>query len=141
MIHAIFRGIVGAMAMTGVRQLASEAHVIREDPPARVARKQAKGLLRSVPHRRRGAVVELIHWGMGAVFGLVFGLLPERIRMQPWMGPVFGFLVWLGFETVAAPALGLKQRRWPHGAERIVFVIDHLLFGLILTEMRARPRE
>jgi hypothetical protein len=140
-IHSIFRGIVGAMAMTAVRQLASEARVIREDPPARMARKQAKGALRSVPRRKRGAVVELIHWAMGAVFGLVFGLLPERIRMRPWAGPAFGFLVWLGFDTVVAPALGLKQRRWPHGAERTIFLVDHLLFGLILTETRSRPRE
>jgi hypothetical protein len=141
MIHAMFRGIVGAMAMTGVRKLASEAGVIREDPPARMARKQAQGLLRTVPRRRRGAVVEAIHWAMGAVFGLVFGLLPEAIRMQAWAGPAYGFLVWLGFETTASPALGLKQRRWPDGAERAVFVVDHLLFGLILTEMRSRPRE
>ena len=78
MIHAAFRGIVAAMAMTGVRTLAQHLGVVREDPPARVARKQAKGLLRSVPRRRRDAVVEGIHWGMGAVFGLVFGMLPDR---------------------------------------------------------------
>jgi hypothetical protein len=141
MIHAAFRGIVAAMAMTGVRTLAQHLGVIREDPPARVARKQAKGLLRSVPRRRRGVVVELIHWAMGAMFGLVFGLLPERIRMKPWAGPAFGFLVWLGFDTIVAPSLGLKQRRWPHGKERAVFMVDHLLFGLVLSEMRSRPRE
>jgi hypothetical protein len=141
MIHAMFRGIIGAMAMTGVRQFASQAQLIRDDPPARMARKQAGGLLRQVPRRRRGAVVELIHWAMGAVFGLLFGLLPQSVRMRAWAGPAFGFLVWLGFETMAAPALGLKQRRWPHGAERIVFVADHLLFGLVLNELRERPRE
>jgi hypothetical protein len=141
MIHAALRGSVAAMAMTGVRTLAQHLGVIREDPPARVARKQAKGLLRSVPRRRRGAVVELIHWSMGAAFGLVFGLLPEPIRMKAWAGPAYGFLVWLGFDTAVAPALGLKQRRWPHGKERAVFVVDHLLFGLVLSEMRARPRE
>jgi len=141
MIHSMYRGIVGAMAMTGVRQLASQARVIREDPPARMARKQAKGLLRTVPRRKRGAVIELIHWAMGAVFGLGFGLLPESIRMKAWAGPAYGFLVWLGFEAVIAPAAGLKQRRWPHGVERAVFLVDHLLFGLVLTEMRSRPRE
>ena len=141
MIHAAFRGIVAAMAMTGVRTLAQHLGVVREDPPARVARKQAKGLLRSVPRRHRGAVVEGIHWGMGAAFGLVFGMLPDSIRLKPWSGPLYGFLVWVGFDTVAAPALGLKQRRWPHGQERTVFMVDHLLFGLILSELRARPRE
>jgi hypothetical protein len=141
MIHAAFRGIVAALAMTGVRMFATEAGLIREDPPARLARKQGKGLLKGVPRRRRGAAVELIHWAMGGVFGLVFGLLPEPIRMKAWAGPVYGFLVWLGFETAVAPAFGLKERRWPRGKERAVFVVDHLLFGLVLTEMRSRPRE
>jgi uncharacterized membrane protein YagU involved in acid resistance len=141
MIHAAFRGIVAAMAMTGVRMFARQAGIIRDDPPARLARKQARGLLRTVPRKRRGAVVELIHWGTGAVFGLTFGLLPESIRMKAWAGPAFGFLVWLGFDTTAAPALGLKERRWPHGRERAVFILDHLLFGLVLSELRARPRD
>jgi hypothetical protein len=140
-IHAAFRGVVAAMAMVGVRKFAEQLGIIHEDPPARVARKQAKGLLRRVPRRRRGAVVELVHWAMGGAFGLVFGLLPEAIRLRAWAGPAYGFLVWLGFDTVAAPALGLKQRRWPGGKERAVFVVDHVLFGLVLSEMRSRPRE
>jgi Family of unknown function (DUF6789) len=137
----MFRGVVGAMAMSGIRLFAQHLGLIREDPPARVARKQAKGLMRRVPRRRRGAVVEAIHWAMGGALGLVFGLLPERVRMQPWSGPVYGFLTWLGFDAVVAPALGLKQRRWPHGHERAVFLVDHLLFGLVLNEMRERPQE
>jgi hypothetical protein len=141
MIHATFRGIVAAMAMTGLRMFAMHAGIVREDPPARLARKQAKGLLRSVPRRRRGAMVELIHWAVGGAFGAAFGLLPERVRLKSWSGPAYGFLVWVGFDAVAAPALGLKERRWPHGQERAVFIVDHLLFGLILSELRARPRE
>jgi hypothetical protein len=140
-IHATFRGIVAAMAMTGIRVFAQHLGLIREDPPARLTRKKAKGLLRSVPRRRRGAVVELVHWATGAMFGLIFGLLPERIRLKPWAGPLYGVLVWMGFDAVLAPAAGLKQSRWPHGAERAVFLADHVLFGLILSEMRARPRE
>jgi hypothetical protein len=141
MIHALFRGIIGAMAMTGLRMFASYAGFTREDPPARLARKQAKGLLRAVPRRRRDAVIELIHWAVGGLIGALYGLLPESLRRKAWSGPVVGFLVWVGFETVLSPALGLKQQRWPHGKERAVFVVDHLLFGLVLSEMRSRPRE
>jgi hypothetical protein len=141
MMHSLFRGIVGAMAMSGLRMFAMHAGVVREDPPARLARKQAKGLLRSVPRRRRGAVVELIHWAVGGLLGLMFGLLPERIRLKPWAGPAYGVLAWLGFDAVIAPAAGLKERRWPHGKERTVFIVDHVLFGLVLSELRARPRE
>jgi len=141
MIHSAFRGIIGALAMSGVRIFAQQLGLVGEDPPERLTRKKAKGLLRRVPRRRRGAVVELVHWATGAMFGLIFGLLPERVRLKPWAGPLYGFLVWLGFDTVAAPLLGLKQRRWPQGAERAVFLADHLLFGLVLSELRARPRE
>ena len=141
MIHATFRGIIGAMAMTGLRMFAMHAGFVREDPPARLARKQARGLLKSVPRRRRGAVVELIHWGVGAQLGLLFGLLPESLRRKPWSGPAFGLVAWLGFDAVVAPAAGLKERRWPHGKERAMFIVDHLLFGLVLSELRSRPRE
>jgi len=140
-IHAKFRGVVGAMAMTGVRVFARHAGLIREDPPRRLARKQARGLLKLVPRTRRRMVVELVHWWMGGVFGVVFGLLPERILQKRWSGPVYGAMVWTGFDAVVAPALGLTDRGWPKGRERAVFVADHMLFGLVLSEMRSRPRE
>jgi hypothetical protein len=140
-VHAKFRGIVGAMAMTGVRVFAVNAGLIREDPPSRLTRKKARGLLRSVPRKRRRVVVELVHWAMGGVFGIVFALLPEGIRRKRWSGPVYGVLVWMGFDAVLAPALGLTERNWPKGRERAVFVADHVLFGLVLSEQQARPEE
>jgi uncharacterized membrane protein YagU involved in acid resistance len=141
MIHSVFRGIVGAMAMTGMRVFAIHAGLIREDPPSRLTRKQARGLVKKVPRRRRRVVVELVHWAMGAVLGLIFGLLPERIRLKLWAGPLYGVVAWAGFDAVVAPALGLTDRDWPKGRERTVFVVDHLLFGLVLSELRSRPRE
>jgi hypothetical protein len=141
MIHALFRGVVGAMAMTGVRMFASHAGLIREDPPSRLARKRARGVLRKIPRRRRRTVVELVHWAMGATFGAAFGLLPERIRLKAWSGPLYGLLMWMGFDTLVAPVLGLTERNWPKGRERAVFIADHVLYGLVLSELRARPRE
>jgi hypothetical protein len=140
-IHAKFRGIIGAMAMTGLRVFASHAGLIGEDPPSRLTRKQARGLLRSVPRRRRRTVVELAHWAMGGLFGIGFGLLPDDVRRRRWGGPLYGLLAWIGFDAVVAPALGLTERGWPKGRERAVFVADHLLFGLVLSELRSRPRE
>jgi hypothetical protein len=140
-IHAKFRGIVGAMAMTGLRVFALHAGIIREDPPSRLTRKQARGLLKLVPRKRRRVVVELVHWAMGGLFGIVFALLPLGFRRHRWSGPVYGVLVWLGFDAGLAPALGLTERDWPKGRERTVFVADHVLFGLVLSEQRARPPE
>ena len=133
-IHAKLRGVIGAMAMTGVRVFAVHAGLIREDPPSRLVRKKKKG-------RQNRWVVELVHWSMGGVFGIVYGLLPDEVRRRAWSGPVFGLLVWLGFDAVIAPALGLTERDWPKGRERAVFVADHLLFGFVLNEMRSQPRE
>jgi uncharacterized membrane protein YagU involved in acid resistance len=132
-IHAKLRGVIGAMAMTGVRVFAVHAGLIREDPPSRMVRKR-RG-------RRPRWVVELVHWSMGGLFGIGYGLLPEGVRRRVWSGPLYGLLVWLGFDSLVAPALGLKERDWPKGRERAVFVADHLLFGFVLGEMRERPRE
>jgi hypothetical protein len=132
-VHALFRGVVGAMAMSGMRLFAAHAGLIREDPPGRLVRKKKRG-------RRPRWLVELVHWGMGAAFGAVFGLLPDAVRRRPWSGPVYGVLVWIGFDAVAAPLLGL-ERNWPKGRERAVFVADHVLYGLVLNELRERPRE
>jgi hypothetical protein len=131
-VHAKLRGVIGAMAMTGLRVFATHAGLIREDPPARLVRKR-RG-------RRPRWIVELVHWAMGGMLGILYGLLPEPLRRRPWLGPVYGLLAWLGFDAVVSPALGL-ERNWPKGRERAVFVVDHLLFGFVLNEMRERPRE
>jgi uncharacterized membrane protein YagU involved in acid resistance len=131
-IHAKLRGVIGAMAMTGVRVFAVHAGLIREDPPSRLVRKR-KG-------RHPRWLVELVHWSMGGLLGIGYRLLPDGFRRRAWSGPVYGLLAWLGFDAVLAPALGL-ERNWPKGRERAVFIADHLLYGFVLSEMRERPRE
>ena len=78
-VHAKLRGVIGAMAMTGVRVFAQHAGLIREDPPSRLTRKKTG--------RKNRTVVELVHWAMGGVFGIGYGLLPERLRQRAWSGP------------------------------------------------------
>ena len=133
-IHAKLRGVIGAMAMTGVRVFAVHAGP-HPRGPAVAAGAQA----------RRGArarwKVELVHWAMGGALRDRLRAAARDIRRRAWSGPVYGLLVWLGFDAVVAPALGLTERDWPKGRERAVFVADHLLFGFVLNEMRERPRE
>jgi len=45
MIHSAFRGIIGALAMSGVRIFAQQLGLVGDDPPERLARKKAKGLI------------------------------------------------------------------------------------------------
>jgi hypothetical protein len=139
-VHASLRGAIAAMAMTGMRAFTVDIGIVDEDPPRAILRQRARGLIRRVPRRRRGAVIEVAHWGYGAAGGAVFGALPERVRREAWAGPAYGLVVWLGFEAGLAPALGLRQARQRRLAERAALAADHLLYGLVLSEIRRRPQ-
>jgi hypothetical protein len=139
--HAAFRGAVGAMAMTGMRMCTVDLGIVDETPPQAIFKQKAKGLLALVPRKRRRAAVELAHWSYGAAGGFAFGLLPAGVRRQPWAGPIYGLLTWVGFEAGLAPVLGLAQARQLRLVERAALAGDHLLYGLVLSEGRRQPQE
>ena len=139
--HAGLRGVIAAMAMTGMRALTQSLGLVEQTPPQAIIRQRARFLLWSVPRRRRRAAMELTHWGYGAVGGLLYGALPDAARRRPWSGPIYGLVVWLGFELGLAPLLGLKQARQLRPVERAALAADHLLYGLVLSETHSRPRE
>jgi hypothetical protein len=139
--HAALRGVVGAMAMTGMRMVTVDLGLVRETPPDAIARKRARGLLRRVPRGNRRAAIELVHWSYGAAGGVAFGALPVGLRRHAWAGPAFGLLSWVGFEAGIAPLLGLPHAKKPRAVERLAIAGDHLLYGLVLSEIRARPQE
>ena len=138
--HATLRGAIAAMAMTGMRAFTGDLGIVEQSPPQAIFRQRARGLIRRVPRGRRRAAIELAHWGYGAAGGTGFALLPEAVRRRAWAGPAYGFAVWVGFEAVLAPALGLMQAQRLRLVERAALAADHLLYGLVLSEMRARPQ-
>jgi hypothetical protein len=139
--HASLRGAIAAAAMTGMRAFTVDLGLVDQTPPQAIARQRAQGLLRRVPRGRRRAAIELAHWAYGAGGGAAFALLPDGIRRRPWAGPAYGLLVWVGFELCLAPVLGLKQATKQRPVERTALAADHLLYGLVLSEIRARPQE
>jgi uncharacterized membrane protein YagU involved in acid resistance len=139
-VHAGVRGAIAATAMTGMRTLTGDLGLVKQSPPQAIIRQRAANLLRRVPRRRRGSAIELAHWGYGAVGGVAFALLPESLRRQPWAGSIYGLVLWLGFEAVLAPALGLKQAGKARPVERAALAADHLLYGVVLSEFRRRPQ-
>jgi hypothetical protein len=139
--HAGLRGAIAAAAMTGMRAFTIDVGLVDQTPPQAIAKQRAKGLLRRVPRGKRRAAIELAHWGYGAVGGAAYAMLPDGIRRQPWAGPAYGLLVWVGFELCLAPVLGLKQAKKQRPVERAALAADHLLYGLVLSEIRARPQE
>jgi hypothetical protein len=140
-VHAALRGAIAAMAMTGMRAFTTSLGIVEESPPQAIVRQRARLLIRRVPRRRRRATVELLHWAYGAVGGALFGMLPAALRRRAWAGPVYGLLTWAGFEMALAPAFGLTQASKLRAAERAALAIDHLLYGLVLSEMRRQPRD
>ena len=134
--HGTLRGVVAAMAMTGMRAFTVSVGLVDEAPPRAILRQKSRGLFQVAGKRKRRALQELMHWGYGAAGGAGFAALPERVRKQPWFGPVYGVGVWLGFEAVQAPLLGLKQAKELRPLERVTLAADHLLYGFVLSETR-----
>jgi hypothetical protein len=126
------RGVLGAMAMTGVRQLTADLGLVRSTPPEMLA-KHARGL-RRIPKTRRTAVVVLLHWTVGASGGIGYALLPESVRRARWSGPVWGVAIWAVFDAAIGPLLGVKKGDWPNARERAALIGDHVLYGLVLSE-------
>ena len=139
--HAMLRGVIAAMAMTGMRAFTVSLGLVEEPPPKAIIRKRARGLLRLVPRKRRRAAIEVIHWAYGAGGGAMYGALPDNVRRRAWSGPAFGLLTWLGFELGIAPVLGLQHAKERRLDERAALAVDHALYGLVLSETHARPRE
>lgn len=139
--HAAMRGVIAAMAMTGMRSLTVSLGLVKETPPRAIVRQTSKGLFRVVPKGLRRAGVELMHWFYGAAGGAVFAVLPREVRLKRWAGPVYGLVLWLGFELVQAPLMGLDQAKKARPVERAALAADHLLYGLVLSETHGRPRE
>ena len=126
--HGALRGTIAAMAMTGMRAFTIDFGIVEEPPPQAIVRQRARGLIRRV------------HWIYGAAGGAAFGAIPGPVRLKPWAGPVYGLGLWLGFEAVLAPGLGLSQATRLRAHERVALAADHLLYGLVLAETRRRPQ-
>lgn len=126
------RGSLGAMAMTGMRAFTVGAGLVEEAPPRAIFRQKSKGFFHLVPKRKRRAAIEVTHWAVGAAGGALFAGVPEDVRRRRWAGPLFGLVVWFGFEAVLAPALGLSQAKKVRPLERLALAADHALYGFVL---------
>lgn len=125
------RGLVGAMAMTGVRTVTAAVGPREQSPPEAIV-DQRLPVLRRVPERHQRAFTELLHWTYGTMTGAAYGMLPRRVRAHPASGPVYGLVAWLGFEVGMAPTLGVRHVHEHGVAWRAGMVLDHLLYGVIV---------
>jgi hypothetical protein len=123
------------MAMTGMRAVTVNTGLVQQAPPQAIFRQKIRWPGWSAQKRRRQRVIEeLAHWSYGGGGGAVFAVLPESVRLQPWAGPLYGLLIWLGFEAGLAPLIGLSQARQPRLLDRAALAADHVLYGYVLSE-------
>ncbi len=131
LLRAGARGLFGAMAMTGMRTLTGNVGLVHETLPEAIVMKHAPEPVRRLAVEHRVALTEAAHWSYGAVAGLGYSFLPNRVRANPWCGPAYGLLIWLAFEAVIAPLLGVRPAR-RRLIGRLVIALDHVLYGVIV---------
>ena len=133
MTGALARGVVGAMAQTGMRRVTTGLGLVRRPPPERIALEGVPSLLRRVPADHRDEAIELAHWAFGALAGALYAALPGGLRRRGWAGPAYGLAVWAFFETVLGPALlGLERAKNRPSSERLALAGDHALYGAVV---------
>jgi hypothetical protein len=128
--HAALRGAIASMAMTGMRVVTVSLGLVDQAPPQQLAG-ESRGT--------RRALVELAHWGFGALAAAGFGALPSAWRSRPWTGPVYGLVIWTGFEATAS-LLGLPHAEDAGVTQRLAIAADHVLYGFVLDETRRAPQ-
>ncbi|TDC58285.1 hypothetical protein E1281_01925 [Actinomadura sp. KC345] len=130
-VRAGARGLVAAMAMTGVRTVTAAVGPHEETPPEAFV-KEHLPFLGKLPPRHQEALTELFHWTYGAAGGVAYGLLPRGIRGSTLSGPLYGLAIWLGFEAGIAPMLGVRHVH-EHGFQwRAAVALDHVLYGVVV---------
>ena len=141
MIRAGVRGLVAAMAMTGMRRVTANTKLVDKPPPAAIIDQHAPQPAQQMRSERRAALTELAHWAYGTAGGSVFGLLPARLRAHPAAGPIYGLVLWLGFEVGIAPLLGESHVRHAPLLGRLLLAADHLLYGVMVAGQLAPEPE
>ncbi|MGW5481546.1 hypothetical protein [Streptomyces sp. NPDC004008] len=126
------RGLVAAMAMSGIRTVTSGFAPEEQTPPEAIVEKHAPAAFGRLEEHHRQAVTELFHWAYGAGGGMVFGLLPERVRRFPGAGGAYGVAIWLGFEMGVGPMLGIERVKHREVLWRMVIALDHVMYGVVV---------
>ena len=128
------RGVIAAMAMTGMRRVSTGLGLLEQTPPDAIAEQEPtmSGLLDRIPPDYRDEAIELAHWAYGALGGAAFGLLAPRGIRTRWAGPLYGLAVWGLFETGLVPLLGLEHAKERKVVSRVLTAADHLLYGTVV---------
>jgi hypothetical protein len=131
-VRASVRGLIAAMAMSGMREFTANAGLLEKSPPEAIVERHAPEKVKRLTAEHRSAIIELAHWCYGAAGGAAFGVLPRRLRSDPRIGPVYGLFVWLVFELGVGPLLGVQYREQKRLTHRAMLALDHVMYGVVV---------
>ena len=120
------------MAMTGMRRVTTDLGLVQQPPPERIATEGVPGLFARLDPEHRETAIELCHWGVGAVGGIGFVIVPAALRRRRWAGPAYGLAILGVFEAAIAPRLGIVANKQRTVSERLALAGDHILYGIVL---------
>ena len=140
-VRATVRGLIAAMAMSGMREFTANAGLLEKSPPEAIVERHAPEKIQRLAAEHRAAVIELAHWCYGAVGGAAFGLLPSRLRADPRIGPLYGLFIWLAFELGIGPLLGVQYQEQKRLTHRAMLAIDHVMYGIVVAGRLAPASE
>jgi len=144
-------GLTGTAVMTGWQELSarlqssdgSSSSSEQEQPqteeerweqapaPAKVARRIASGVFgRELPAERIDLVTNVMHWGYGTGWGVVFGLVHESLGRRPLRhGLGFGTFVWAMSNAELVP-MGIYAPPWTYQPQELAQDLSyHLAYG------------
>lgn len=105
-----------------------------EDPRGELAEKVASGVFETdISQETRETASQAIHWGYGALWGMIFGIVHSSLRIPLLLhGTIFGGLVGAVASTLV-PAMGLapSPKEQPKKLSAMQLV-THLIFGWVV---------
>ncbi len=137
MLAGLGAGLVAAMAMNGFQRWiwAPSPTGSREEPATVAAARRVAAFVtvESLPPDRAEIAGGLMHYGLGAVLGVGYGLAAEyRPRVTRGLGLPFGTVVAIVLDEAAVPALGLARPFWRYPAGTHLYsLVSHLVFGAV----------
>lgn len=130
-------GIIGALAMTGIRTLLVETGMVSEPLPHKVERRLAMqlGVNDRMSARSEDLLTQAQHLALGASFGIGYSLIRRRRELPFWAGPLYGLFVYAVNVAGLGPGLDLNRAPWrddPPDVARQIFI--HLIYGLVTAQ-------
>jgi Mg/Co/Ni transporter MgtE len=132
----VLSGVAGALAMSSARYLMQQAGILSEPLPHKIERRIAIkiGLGALTSARQESILAQALHLTVGAINGIVYPMLRQRMNLPPAVaGPLFGLVVYTVNVVGVGSIFHLVRSGWrrqPAVVGRRILI--HLLYGLVV---------